>query len=153
VIYGCNTCGGAILANGMAWNAQIDLIYPTPREPVSIHVPERARHHFEEAINTKNSPSASCISSASSVDAMLKSIGYTEGKLFPRIEKAAKDHKITAEMAVWAHEVRMDANDERHADLNSELPTTDDAQKSADFALALAEYLFVLPAKVERRKT
>ena len=54
--------------------------------------------------------------SASSIDAMLKSKGYKKGNLYKRIEKAAEDHLITSEMAKWAHQVRLGANDERHAD-------------------------------------
>lgn len=57
-------------------------------------------------------------------------------------------------MALWAHDVRLDANDERHADETAEDPTTEDAQRCIDFAKAFAEYLFVLPEKVKRgRKT
>jgi hypothetical protein len=52
---------------------------------------------------------------ASAVDAMLKHKNYTVGSLKDRIDKAAKDHLITSEMAAWAHEIRLDANDERHA--------------------------------------
>lgn len=48
---------------------------------------------------------------ASAVDALLKLKGYTAGSLYARIEKAAEDHVITQDMAKWAHEVRLDAND------------------------------------------
>ena len=48
---------------------------------------------------------------ASAVDSMLKEKGYKDGSLYKRIEQAAGDHLITAEMASWAHEVRLDAND------------------------------------------
>lgn len=87
---------------------------------------------------------------ASAVDSMLKIKGYTEGSLYTRIEKAAGDHLITKEMATWAHEVRLDANDQRHVDEAATLPTTEDATRVVDFALALAQFLFVLPAKVQR---
>lgn len=91
---------------------------------------------------------------ASSIDAMLKEKGYTEGDLYPRIEEAAKKHLITGEMATWTHDVRLDANDQRHADENAALPSEADASKCVEFAKALAEFLFVLPNRVERgRKT
>jgi hypothetical protein len=67
-----------------------------------------------------------------------------------RIDEAAKAHLITNEMAAWAHEIRLDANDERHADEDVPLPDQADARKCLDFALALAQFLFVLPARVER---
>ena len=63
---------------------------------------------------------------------------------------AAKDHLITDTMSAWAHEVRIDANDQRHADKNAQLPAQEDAVKCVEFSLALAEYLFVLPARVRR---
>lgn len=87
---------------------------------------------------------------ASSVDSMLKAKGLIDGSLYTRIDKAASDHLITPEMATWAHEVRLDANDQRHADDAAPLPTHDQAQKCIDFALALGQFLFVLPAKIQR---
>jgi len=87
---------------------------------------------------------------ASSVDSMLKLKGYKEGSLYARIEQAAKDHLITADMAKWAHDVRLDANDQRHADDNAPLPTFEDAKRCVDFAQALAQFIFVLPARVQR---
>jgi hypothetical protein len=87
---------------------------------------------------------------ASAVDAMLKSKGYKEGSLNTRIDAAAAAHLITSEMAAWAHEVRLDANDQRHADESSALPTPHDAAKCIEFANALAQFLFVLPTRVAR---
>ena len=80
---------------------------------------------------------------------MLKHKGLTEGSLNSRIRLAAERHLITSEMADWAHEVRIDANDQRHADDDAELPNEADAQKAVEFALALAQFLFVLPSRVE----
>ena len=88
--------------------------------------------------------------SASSIDAMLKEKGYKEGSLYKRIEKAVEDHLITAKMGKWAHQVRLGANDERHADENAELPDSIDAKKLIDFATALGEFLFVLPSRIEQ---
>ncbi len=87
---------------------------------------------------------------ASAVDAMLKAKGYTSGNLYGRINKAADDHLITEGMKEWAHEVRLDANDQRHADEAAALPTTAAAQRSIEFAQALGQFLFVLPAQVAR---
>lgn len=87
---------------------------------------------------------------ASSVDSMLKAKGYADGTLYARIEKAMKDHVITEDMAAWAHEVRLDANDQRHADEVAALPSMDDAQRVIDFTMALAELLFVLPSRITR---
>lgn len=97
-----------------------------------------------------HAPSGAVMLTASAVDAMLKAKNYREGSLYSRIDKAKADSLITAEMAAWAHEVRLDANDNRHADEDAPLPDLDDAKKAIDFANALAQFIFVLPARVER---
>ena len=81
---------------------------------------------------------------------MLRAKGYRDGSLDARIEKAANDHLITSEMSKWAHDVRLDANDPRHADEQLALPSSDDAVRVIDFASALAELLFVLPGRINR---
>lgn len=87
---------------------------------------------------------------ASAVDAMLKAKEYRDGSLYTRIDKAVADHAVTPEMAQWAHAVRLDANDQRHADEAADLPTESDAQRCIDFACALAQFMFTLPAQVSR---
>ena len=49
-----------------------------------------------------------------------------------------------------AHDVRLDANDQRHADTNAPLPTETDAERAVEFAIALAQFLFVLRTQVKR---
>jgi hypothetical protein len=80
---------------------------------------------------------------------MLKDKGYKQGSLNSRIDEAAKN-LITSEMAGWAHEIRLDANDQRHADEAASLPTKEDAERLIEFASALAQFLYVLPARVAR---
>jgi len=87
---------------------------------------------------------------ASAIDAMLKERGLSKGSLHARIDTAANEHIITTDMANWAHHVRLEANGQRHADGEDPLPTKEDAERSLEFALALAEFLFVLPARVTR---
>jgi hypothetical protein len=87
---------------------------------------------------------------ASGVDAMLKAKNYKDGSLYSRIDKAVENQLITSEMAQWAHDVRLDANDQRHSDEAAPLPTSDEARRAIDFALALGQFMFVLPARVQR---
>jgi hypothetical protein len=81
---------------------------------------------------------------------MFKEKGYTEGSLYSRIDKASNDHLITSEMAKWAHQVRLEANDQRHSDIDAELPTIEEAKQAIEFTETLSEFLFVLPSKVTR---
>ena len=97
-----------------------------------------------------HAPAGAVMLTASSVDAMLKAKGYTDGSLYTRIDKAAADHLITTDMAQWAHAVRLDANDQRHADESANLPGEADAKRCIDFASALALFLFTLPARVRK---
>jgi hypothetical protein len=87
---------------------------------------------------------------ASGVDAMLKAKGLTSGSLYNRIDQAAEANMITKDMAQWAHEVRLDANEPRHADEKRPLPTVEEAKKTVEFARALGDFLFVFPARVQR---
>jgi hypothetical protein len=101
-------------------------------------------------MSSLHAPTGAIMLTASAVDSMLKDKGFKDGSLNVRIDAAAKSNLITQEMAAWAHEIRLDANDQRHADENAELPTEGDAEKVIEFANALAQFLFVLPARVER---
>lgn len=147
-IYYCENCGGVILLIQRKGSQKTSLL-PELQE-IDPSVPERARHYLQEAIATISTPSASVVVSASAVDAMLKNKGYKEGSLNSRIEEAANNHLITDEMKTWAHEVRLEANAQRHADETSDLPTTKDAEQMIEFAKALAEFLFVLPSRVQK---
>jgi len=90
--------------------------------------------------------------SASAVDAMLKERGYRDGNLYGRIQKAEAEGVLTKHMAEWAHDIRLDANDERHADHDASAKTGEDAARCLEFADALADLLHVLPARVTRAK-
>ncbi len=113
-------------------------------------IPERPKTFLKQAQESLHAPAGAVMLAASAVDAMLKQRGYTEGSLYSRIEKATQDRVLTSEMAPWAHAVRLDANDQRHADEAATLPSPEDAKRVLEFALALGEYLFVLPTRIQR---
>lgn len=155
--YQCSICGGVTLAvasavghdrSGLAYG-DIEQLWPSS-QTVHESIPERARLFLEQAIASIHAPAGAVMLTGSSVDAMLKEKGLKEGNLFGRIKLAAEKQLITEEMAAWAHEIRLDANDQRHSDEAAALPNEADAQKAIDFATALAQFLFVLPARVAR---
>lgn len=154
-IYICTSCGGLIAAMVPVTTHQQPMtkyatwIIPGPRA-ARTDVPPRVAGYLDQAQETMSSPSASVMVSASAVDAMLKEKGYKTGSLYTRIGEAVAANVITADMGEWAHDVRLDANDERHADEQSALPTVDDAIRCYEFAVTLAEVIFVLPARVKR---
>lgn len=148
-IYVCRKCGGIVTASANSGYREVIQIFPDSTK-VDENIPTKAKSYLQQAINSLHSPAGAIMLSASAVDAMLKDKGYKKGNLYSRIDKAASDHLITSEMATWAHQVRLDANDQRHADEEADLPNEDEAKRSIDFTLALAEFLFVLPFKVEQ---
>jgi hypothetical protein len=150
-LYCCGSCGGMILtvADATVENADISNTWPSPLN-ISDTLPVRAREFLTQAVASLHAPAGAVMLTASAVDSMLKDKGFKDGSLNSRIDAAAKAHLITTEMAAWAHEIRLDANDQRHADESALLPEAADAAKGIEFANALGQFLYVLPARVER---
>ena len=148
-IYTCKRCGGVITASGDPRTREVFEVYPSS-DTVNEALPSKVKTFLQQAIDSIFAPAGSVMLCASSVDAMLKDKGYTEGSLYKRIEEAVKNHLLTKEMGTWAHQVRLDANDQRHADENADLPSVEDAKQAVEFTKILAEFLYVLPSKVNR---
>lgn len=114
--------------------------------------PEAARTFMAQALESKSVPDGAVMLAGSAVDAMLKAKGLTDGSVYSRISKAVEDHLLTEAMGEWAHSVRLAANNPRHADLNSPHASPEQAKASLEFTRALGQFLFTLPAKIERGK-
>lgn len=147
-VYCCSSCGGLVTAWSLAFGAPVVDYFPK-NTSVDEAVPERPRTYLQQAVESLHAPSGAIMLSASAIDAMLKIKGYNDGSLYERIETAANDHLITQEMARWAHAVRLDANGQRHADQAITLPTQEEARVTIDFVSAFAQFLFVLPARID----
>lgn len=147
--YICQRCAGVVVAEAGMFGLDVTQIFPATLE-FSSDIPARARAYLTQAADALNSPAGAVMLTASAVDSMLKEKGLKEGSLYARIDKAAADHLITSEMAAWAHEVRLEANDQRHADDAEPLPERADAKRCIDFATGLAQLLFILPARIQR---
>ncbi len=158
-VYQCSKCHKAVLAEGQAApkvqrqtvpkHRNIVRLYPGHRT-LDVSLPEGARRYLKQAIDTLFAPDASVVMSASAVDAMLKDKGYTKGSLHSRIDEAVKDHLLTEGMGKWAHQVRLEANAVRHADLEEDPPSDADAAATLEFAKALGDFLYVFTARIEK---
>lgn len=148
-VYRCNRCGGVIIASCTEANRNVNEIYPTIYKLDEV-LPDKVREYLQQAIDSVFAPAGSVMLCASSVDAMLKEKGLKNGSLYSRIKLAVEKGILTEEMSTWAHQVRLDANDQRHSDEEATLPTSEDAKKVIEFTQTLAEFLFVLPSKVNR---
>ncbi len=147
--YSCSRCGGCVLAYSNNDQGEVAGVFPSIRT-VDSAIPAKPREFLEQAIACLHSPAGAVMLAASAVDSMLKEKGYKDDSLFKRIDLAAKNHIITEEMSKWAHKIRLDANDQRHADETASLPSSEDAQMTVEFALALGEFLFVLPERIRK---
>jgi hypothetical protein len=147
IAYVCASCGGVVTAWAFGHGDAVIEHFPSAGE-VDSSIPERPREYLRQARESLHAPAGAIMLAASAVDAMLKLKGYTKGSLYSRIESAVTDHLITADMALWAHQVRLDANDQRHADEGATLPSEEEAKRVLDFTTALADFLFVLTARV-----
>lgn len=147
--YVCRRCGGVVSAKSSNPGQPVLAYYPTASS-VDESVPERARTYLQQAYESLHVPAGAVMLSASAVDAMLKAKGLTAGSLYSRIDLAKDKGIVTPDMALWAHQVRLDANEQRHSDEESPLPSAKDAERCIEFAAALAQFLFVLPSRVQR---
>jgi hypothetical protein len=156
-VYACASCGGLVAAATAVIQAHTNSPQTQPAEwivptvtVISSDIPRAAARYLTQARETLASPAASVMMSAAAVDAMLKERGYKDGNLYGRIQKAETEGVLTKDMAAWGHDIRLDANDERHADQDASAKTGEDAARCLEFADALADLLFVLPSRVRR---
>jgi hypothetical protein len=153
-VYSCSNCGGAVLAgfvhNAINYCRYVHEIYPCGYDELDNSIPSRVRKYLQQAIDSTSSPDGSIMLCASSVDAILKEKNLTEGSLYKRIDEAYQQGILTIDMKTWAHQVRLEANDQRHSDNDSTHATIAQAKQAIEFTKTLAEILFVLPSKVTR---
>ena len=156
----CSSCGNLLLvqcklvsrgAANQGWkqDLNVDKIFP---EPITVDelLPPVARNYLRQALETLHAPDAAAVMAASSVDAMLKEKGLKDGSLYSRIDRAVSEHLLTEGMGKWAHAVRLEANNVRHADEVNPHVTPEQAQQVVEFAKALGDFLYVLTAKIEK---
>lgn len=113
-------------------------------------VPERIGRYFVEAKdNLSRGNYETCILlCGKTLDLATRDMDQS-WRLDKRIKKLADDGKITAEMAAWAEEIRIDRNDAVHDDVDF---TKSDAIEIIGFIEAFLNYLYTLPALVHARR-
>ncbi len=150
-VYVCSRCGGVVSAWALPGGSRVEVEAVFPQlDEVSDRVPPPAREYLRLAQESIHSPAGAVLLCGSAVDAMLKAHGHREGSLNSRMDQAKDGGIITEDIAAWARTVRLDAGDQLNLDEESSMPSRTDAERSLDFTMALAEILFVLPARVKR---
>ena len=161
VSYQCTSCCNITLAKysivapfergpSATYHQILEEYWPKLSGELSPTIPEAARTHLAEARNGIYSPNSSVVASATAVDLMLQEKDIEETSLNAAINEAKVQGLITENMADWAHHIRIEANGSRHRKIGTPLATKEDAEQSLEFAVALAEFLFVLPARVTK---
>ena len=148
-VYSCSTCGSLVMVKANPAQGFVTAIFPSVKKAHE-DLPAMAKIFLQQAFDTLHAPDAAAVMAGSAVDAMLKDLGYTDGTLYARIDKARDEHLLTQGMADWAHEVRLGSNRPRHADENRPHVSVDEAKQSVEFAEALGQFLFVLTARTRR---
>lgn len=152
----CSRCRHHILFYGLNSgdeNSDIDVVshFP-PLKTADESLPPKALKFLQQAFESKHAPDGALMLSASAIDAMLKEKGYNNDTLYKRIKAATESGLLTKDMSDWAHEIRLSANEPRHADDDFDGATPKDAEQILEFAVALGEYLFILPERVKKWK-
>lgn len=159
--YACHSCGGVVLCASCSYRqmqphgtllpngTSNEVVVMFPSAPtVDDDLPERAQRYLRQAIETVHAPDGAAMLASSAVDAMLKEKGFESGTLYSRIESAVAKNVLTPSMGEWAHRIRLDANEVRHADLENPHRTVDEAKQLIEFAKALGQFLYVFPARI-----
>ena len=166
-IFKCTNCTNLVLERSdmLGPIPEVIQILPETINRLSDDIPKQARDYLTQAQETLAQPDASVMVCAKALDVMLSDIEAEEVKktkgskitkrsgnitLYKRIQKAVERKKLTPDMAEWAHQIRLVANDSRHPGEGVPNPTLKDAEQSLEFASVLAEALFVLPKRVSR---
>ncbi len=113
-------------------------------------VPTRPRTILQDANDSRTAPVACTGAAVGAVDAMMAGMGYEKGSLLGRIEKAVADRVLPEVMGDWANRVR-GIGITTHTDGDpGPLPGKDDTEELLLFANMLAEYFFILPARIPK---
>ena len=117
-------------------------------------VPKRPRTMLQHANDAKDAPVACTAAAVRAVEAMLADQGYNRrsDSLKKRIDAAVTNGDLPKAMGDWAHRVR-EIGRETHTDEKpAPVPTEKDAEQALLFANTLAQYLFVLPARIPKTR-
>ena len=119
-----------------------------PALTVNPGVPDPMRSLLQQAVESFHAPAGCVLLVESAIDAMLREYGYREGSIGLRLDRASNEQLIPAGMLQWAQQLRFGCN--CPSGTHKPLPTLDDAKDAVEFGLAMAEWLFVLPARIQR---
>lgn len=130
--------------------------YPTPMPSrCPEHTPDALKRVFSQAANAhkRGDPDASGAMSRKVVDnstqLLLGEESKKYGTIYARIEALKDRNMLTADLAAWAHEVRLGGNDAAH---DLEPYTQDESDELLGFAELYLIYVYSLPERLKLRR-
>lgn len=150
----CSACGQ--YAFGIAPVDDTDkfkLLYPEARLTAPDDYPPLVADNFSEALRSLSAGAfkASAAMTRSAIQAAMV-VEQAQGKdLFHQIEDLANTHIIPQTLSDWAHEIRDGGNTAVHPELGQKVDRSD-AEELVALAESIFEYLYIIPAEVNRRR-
>ena len=140
------------LASGQIEQLRWEGIVPTPPETgAPVHTPPNVARFYEQGMDNllgNWDAAGTMFRKALDVGLKIKFPGIS-GKLKARIDKAANQHGLTADLAEWAHQIRLDGNEAAHEE---ESFSREDAERLQTFTELVFRYLFTLPGMLEQAR-
>lgn len=165
----CGKCGEPVTAHLQSkvysadkiLNSEVDLlgvpeiavlhVWPQPTSiDAPLHLPDKVLRAFMDAANARRVQlwNPACGAYRRCMELALKAFApdVDAWKIEKRIDKLAAEHRITADLKAWAHELRLDGNEAVHGDEDATQEITDQMHHLTYFLLT---YLYTLPKQVE----
>lgn len=146
-IYKCSRCGGVVAAWCHPYDRKV-LGYFPKEENIDESLPAKVQNYLQQAVDSTFAPSGAIMLCANAVNAMLREKKIEGSSLQEKIGKAVEQGLINKEMETWAGKIRLDTPEQD--DDNLPMPSVEQAKQSIAFSKALADFLFVLPEKIQK---
>lgn len=152
-MYKCCVCGGPLFIRAYGTQTSQLEVYPVNIPTASTDIPEKIRNIYLEALRcfSVHAWNATATMCRRAVQECILEKGGTGKMLYNQIDDLATKRVITEDIKEWAHELRILGRDAAHADV-----PTDVGEKEAKFAVEFTEellnYVYVLKARLTRRK-
>jgi hypothetical protein len=135
---------------------QVVDIYPALDEEPDEHLPQGVKIAFSEAMRSLNEGiwNGCVLMCRRALEEAVADLGATGKVLFDKIDNLASEHKITPDLAAWAHETRLAGKLGAHGVESDEKKWNEevDAQEIVEFSRWFFRYVYVLPKQLEERR-
>ena len=132
--------------------ARHELLRVSPSGPrIPEYVPENIAAFYDQGLDSlyRNFDAAGAMFRKSLDIALRMKFPDVEGSLKQRIDRAAKQHMLTEDLAEWSHRIRLGGNTAIHEDRPY---TQEEAQHLQVFCDLVLRYLFTLPGMLAKAR-